>query len=87
MKPTKNLLNKIEDLFAETDYVLRYEKGSFKSGYCILKSTKVVVVNKYYSVEGKINSLTEILRQLKPDIDVSKLSEKNQSLLEQLLAQ
>ena len=37
MKYTKHLLNKLEDIFSESDYVLRYEKGNFQSGYCILK--------------------------------------------------
>ena len=87
MKPTKGLLHKIEDLFAETPYILRYEKGSFNSGYCILKSNKVVVINKYYSVEGKVNSLINILNELAEDIVVEELSEKNQKLFEQLLDQ
>ncbi|GAA4845561.1 hypothetical protein [Algivirga pacifica] len=87
MKPTKGLLHKIEDLFAETPYILRYEKGSFNSGYCILKSNKVVVINKYYSVEGKVNSLINILNELAEDIVLEELSEKNQKLFEQLLDQ
>ena len=51
---SKGFLNKLEDIFAESDYVLRYEKGNFKSGYCLLKDTKVAIINKFYSLEGKI---------------------------------
>jgi len=75
---TNHFLNKLEDVFSETDYQLRYEKGSFKSGYCLLKDTKVAVVNKYYTTEGKINCLIEILKSI--HIDTTKLSEKNQKL-------
>jgi hypothetical protein len=78
VKYTKNFLDKLEDLFAETDYILRYEKGSFKSGYCLLKDNKVAIINQYYPLEGKINALIDILREI--EIDVQKLSEKNRKL-------
>ncbi|MDB4835205.1 hypothetical protein OAH12_01335 [Cyclobacteriaceae bacterium] len=78
MKPTKGFLHKLEDIFTESDYHLRYEKGNFKSGYCVLKSQKVIIVNKYYPVEGKINVLSDILKHV--DIDTTNLSEKNKSL-------
>ena len=77
-KFTKHFLNKLEDLFSETDYVLRYEKGNFHSGYCILKETKIAVVNKFYTTDGKINCLLEILKSI--DIDSQSLSEKNKKL-------
>lgn len=75
VKYTKHFLNKLEDVFAESDYHLRYEKGNFKSGYCVLKDTKIVMVNKYYTLEGKVNVLTDILRSL--DIEVSGLTDRN----------
>lgn len=64
IKYSKNFLDKLENLFASSDYILRYEKGNFKSGYCVLKDTKVVIVNKYYTLEGKINTLIEIVKEL-----------------------
>lgn len=64
VKYTKTYLDKIENLFAASDYILRYEKGNFKSGYCILKENRVVVVNKYFPIEGKINVLIDILKEL-----------------------
>lgn len=64
LKYTKHFLDKLENLFASSEYVLRYEKGSFKSGYCILKDTKIVIVNKYFPLEGKINTLVDILSEL-----------------------
>lgn len=63
---------------SETDYILRYEKGNFQSGYCILNESKVAVVNKFFALEGKVNSLIEIIRSIK--VDVAKLSENNQKL-------
>jgi len=80
---TKQFLGKLEDIFAESDYVLRYEKGNFKSGYCVLKDTKIAIVNKYYTVEGKVSCLIDILKSV--PIDQSRLNEKNQKLLLELL--
>ena len=85
LKYTRHFLNKLEDLFAESDYMLRYEKGNFKAGFCVLKDMKVVVVNKYYALEGKVNCLYEILRNL--SIDTSRLSEKNKQFYAEIINQ
>ena len=82
IKYTKQFLNKLEDVFSETDYILRYEKGNFQSGYCILKETKIAIVNKYYSLDGKINSLLEILKAL--EIEPKNLSEKNRKFYQEI---
>lgn len=67
---------------SETEYVLRYEKGNFQSGYCLLKDTKVAIINKYYAIDGKINSLIEIIRSI--EIDPTKLSEGNVKFLKEI---
>lgn len=82
IKYTKHFLNRLEDLFSETDYMLRYEKGNFQSGYCILKDTRIAIVNKYYSLDGKINSLLEIIKQI--DINTKDLSDKNKNLYQEI---
>lgn len=68
---------------AETDYALRYEKGNFKSGYCILNSDKVAVINKYFTPEGKINCILDIIKSI--EINEDKLSDKNQTFYSSLL--
>lgn len=78
IKYSKQFLHKLEDLMAETNYILRYEKGNFKSGYCILNTKKVAIVNKYFTHEGKINCLIDILKSI--DIDQNDLSEKHKNL-------
>lgn len=67
---------------SETDYVLRYEKGNFQSGYCILNESKVAVVNKFFALEGKVNSLVEILRSIQ--VDSTKLSDSNKKFYAEL---
>jgi hypothetical protein len=78
IKYSKQFLHKLEDLMAETNYILRYEKGNFKSGYCILNTKKIAIVNKYFTHEGKINCLVDILKSI--DIDQNNLSEKHKNL-------
>jgi hypothetical protein len=82
IKYTNQFLVKLEDLIAESDYFLRYEKGNFKSGYCLLRDQKIMIVNKFFTTEGKINILLEILRTIK--LDTSRFGEKNLKLYEEL---
>jgi hypothetical protein len=66
-KYTPNTLKKLEQLYEEARYIIRYEKGNFNSGYCILEDKRVVVINKFLAIEGRINALVEIL----PSINVN----------------
>jgi len=70
MKYTQTTLDKIEKIVAEAGYIVRYERGSFQSGYCVLEDRKVVVLNKFLQLEGRINTLIDLLPQLKLDIDL-----------------
>jgi len=82
IKYTNQYLVKLEDVIAESDYILRYEKGNFKAGYCLLKEQKIVIVNKFFTMEGKINALLDILKTV--PLDTSKFSEKNMKLYEEV---
>jgi hypothetical protein len=64
MKYTQSTLDKIEAILDEAEYVLRYERGNFQSGYCILEQKKVVVLNKFLQMEGRINTLIDLVPQL-----------------------
>lgn len=64
MKYTQTTLDHLEDIPKEAGYVLRYERGTFQSGYCILELKKVVVLNKFLQTEGRINTLLELIPQL-----------------------
>ena len=64
MKYTQTTLDKLEAIPEESGYVLRYERGTFQSGYCILEEKKVVVLNKFLPTEGRINTLLDLIPQL-----------------------
>jgi len=82
VKYSKQFLNRLEDVFSETDYILRYEKGSFQSGYCLLKEQKIMIVNKFFTMEGKINALLDILKGI--ELDTTRFTEKSLKLYQEL---
>jgi hypothetical protein len=65
MRYTQATLQKIEQVLDDASYLVRYERGTFQSGYCILEEKKVVVLNKFLPLEGRINTLVDIVPQLK----------------------
>lgn len=67
MKYTQATQDKLEKILEEAGYVVRYERGSFQSGFCILEERKVVVLNKFLQIEGRINTLTDLIPQLHVD--------------------
>ena len=84
MKFTQHNLDKIERVIEEGGYVIRYERGTFQSGYCILQDRKVVVLNKFFQTEGRINTLIDLLPQL--DINFDALTHESQKLYEELVS-
>lgn len=64
MRLNKAYLSKIEEVFKENGYIVRYETGNFVSGYCIAKDRKIVIVNKFFKTEARIETLTDILRKM-----------------------
>jgi hypothetical protein len=84
MKYNQTSLDKLEAVLDEAGYVYRYERGNFQSGYCILEDRKVVVLNKFLGVEGRINILIELLPDL--SIDPEALSPVVRKTYEEALA-
>jgi hypothetical protein len=70
MKYTQTTLDKLESVTEQAGYVIRYERGTFQSGYCILEQKKVVVLNKFLQLEGRINTLVDLIPQLEINADM-----------------
>lgn len=84
MKYTQTSLDKLEAIPEQAGYVLRYERGTFQSGYCILEERKVVVLNKFLQTEGRINTLLDLIPQLA--IDTELLTEESKKLFATILS-
>lgn len=83
MKITQAQLDKIEKIIEDSGYVIRYERGTFQSGYCILQERKVVVLNKFFQTEGRINTLIDLMPQLEIKFDA--LTRDSQKLYEEIM--
>ncbi len=70
MKYNQHTLNKLEKILEDANYVVRYERGSFQSGYCILEDKKVVVLNKFLNTEGRINTLIDLIPNVTIEYDL-----------------
>ena len=79
---TNHTLDKVEALLKSAGYKLRYEKGNFKTGACLLQNSRMIVVNKFSNLESKIQSLAELLRML--DVDQRLLDDKQLAFYQQI---
>ena len=84
MKYNQTTLDKLEAIVEDAGYVLRYERGTFQSGYCILEQKKVVVLNKFLQIEGRINTLIDLIPQLAIVADV--LAEENKKIYDEVIS-
>ena len=62
MRYTRKLLHQLEHSLKAADYRLRYEKGHFQSAPCRLHAVRVLVINKYLSLESKVELLISLLQ-------------------------
>lgn len=79
---TNHTLEKLENLLKCTGYKVRYEKGNFKTGACLLQNSRMIVVNKFSNLESKIQAVAELVRQL--DMDYKLLDDKQLAFLQQI---
>lgn len=83
VKYTKSNLQKLELLFKEQEYAIRYEKGNFQSGYCIVHFRKIVIINKFFDIEARINCLLDILSTI--IVMDNLMSDKSKTLYKSIL--
>jgi hypothetical protein len=83
IKFTKHFLKKLEDLLSELGFVLRYEKGNFQSGYCLVENRNILVVNKFFDTENRIQVIIDIIQKL-DNLDESLLTPKGKTLLKNI---
>ncbi|WP_164111946.1 MULTISPECIES: hypothetical protein [Sphingobacterium] len=80
---TQYNLDKIENLLADIGYKVRYEKGNFKTGACVIQNSKVIVVNKFSNLEIKINSLVQLIKEF--EFEKEQLDEKQWTFYKSLI--
>ncbi len=63
-KEFEEILEELKQLARQLGAEVRFEKGDFKGGYCILKENKVIVINKLTNLQKKIMILSAALKDL-----------------------
>lgn len=76
---TRHTLDKLEALLKSLGFKLRYEKGNFKTGACVLENDRIVIVNRFSNLESKIISLAELIQS--SETDESLLDDKQKAFL------
>ena len=84
MKYTQHNLDKIEKIAEDCGYVIRYEIGTFQTGYCILQDRKVIVINKFFQTEGRMNALIDLMPQLEINFDL--LTHESQKVYDEVMS-
>jgi ABC-type Zn2+ transport system substrate-binding protein/surface adhesin len=57
------LIGDMEEIARQLNVQLRYEKGDFEGGYCVLKNQKVVVINKRLPDARRASALAQALAE------------------------
>lgn len=78
-KEFENLLSELKELAVSVGAKVRFERGDFKGGYCLVKESKVVVINKLSTTQRKVTTLVRALREL--GIDEDTLSPKLKEII------
>jgi hypothetical protein len=60
----EQILRELEALATNSGITLRYEKGDFEGGFCVLKSERLIVVNKKLAPSKKASVLAQGLAEI-----------------------
>ncbi|NOX67216.1 MAG: hypothetical protein GXO85_15820 [Chlorobi bacterium] len=63
-KEFESILQDLKDIALQMGAKVRFERGDFKGGYCILKENKVIVINKLSNLQRKVIILSAALKEL-----------------------
>jgi hypothetical protein len=76
-------LQDLKSLAAEMGATVRFEKGDFKGGYCLLKESKVIVINKMANTQRKVMILSAALKDL--GIDAIYVTPKIREIIDEMI--
>ena len=63
-KEFEEIIQDLKALAMQLGAEVRFEKGDFKGGYCLLKENKVIVINKMMNLQRKVMILSAALKEL-----------------------
>lgn len=81
-KEFEEVIQDLKLIAAQLGAEVRFEKGDFKGGYCILNDSKVIVINKMANLQRKVFVLSMALKEL--GVDKIYLTPKMREIIEEM---
>ena len=81
-KEFEEVLQELKSVADQLGATVRFEKGDFKGGYCIVHEKKVIVINKLANLQKKVMILSAALKEL--GVDSIYLSPRVREIIEEM---
>ncbi len=81
-KEFEEVLDELKAVASQLGATVRFEKGDFKGGYCIIHDNKVIVINKLTNLQRKVMILSAALKEL--GVDKMYLTPKIREVIEEM---
>jgi hypothetical protein len=81
-KEFEEIVQDLKSIAAQLGAEVRFEKGDFKGGYCLLKDSKVIVINKMTNLQRKVIVLSMALKEL--GVDKIYLTPKMREIIDEM---
>jgi hypothetical protein len=82
-KEFESIIEELKALVVQLGASVRFEKGDFKGGYCILKDKRVIVINKMANTQRKAIILAAALKEL--GIDQMYLTPRTREIIDEMI--
>lgn len=66
-KEFEQIIDELKQVASQLGISVRFEKGDFKGGFCIVKENKIIVINKFANTQRKATILATALKELGVD--------------------
>ena len=84
-KEFEEIIQDLKALASQLGAEVRFEKGDFKGGYCLLKENKIIVINKMANLQRKVMILCLALKEL--GIDQIYLTPRMREIIDEMSAE
>jgi len=81
-KEFEEIIQDLRAVASQLGATVRFEKGDFKGGYCLLKESKVIIINKNANLQRKAVILSTALKEL--GVDAIYLNPKLREMIEEM---
>lgn len=81
-KEFEEIIQDLRSVATQLGASVRFEKGDFKGGYCLLNENKVIVINKNANLQRKAMILSAALKEL--GVDDIYLNPKLREIIEEM---